>query len=85
MQRGKTAQAPLAALGGLLTLPRGATTFKAAQILGRNYALVLPMAFMGVLFWPTSQMMKKRFIRLSPTARTKFRPVYTAIRPPTPR
>ena len=54
MQRGKTAQAPLAALGGLLTLPRGATTFKAAQILGRNYALVLPMAFMGVLFWPTS-------------------------------
>jgi hypothetical protein len=48
-------QAPLAVLGGLLTLPGGATTtFKLAQLLGRNYPLVLLMALMAVLFWPTS-------------------------------
>jgi hypothetical protein len=44
-------QAPLAVLGGLLTLPGGATTaFKVAQLLGRNYPLVLLMALIGVLF-----------------------------------
>ena len=48
------AQAPLAVLGGLLTLPGGAATaFKLAQLLGRNYPLVLLMALIGVLFWPT--------------------------------
>ena len=47
-------QAPLAVLGGLLTLPGGATTaFKVAQLLGRNYPLVLLVALIGVLFWPT--------------------------------
>ena len=47
-------QAPLAVLGGLLMLPGGATTaFKVAQLLGRNYPLVLLVALIGVLFWPT--------------------------------
>ena len=47
-------QAPLAVLGGLLTLPGGATTaFKVAQVLGRNYPLVLLAALIGLLFWPT--------------------------------
>ena len=46
-------QAPLAVLS-LLTLPGGATTaVKVAHILGRNYSLVLLMALIGVLFWPT--------------------------------
>ena len=48
-------QAPLALLGGLLTLPGGgATALKMAQLLGRNYPLVLLMVLIGVLFWPTS-------------------------------
>jgi len=47
-------QAPLAVLGSLLTLPGGATTaFKVAQLLGRNYPLVLLAALIGLLFWPT--------------------------------
>jgi hypothetical protein len=47
-------QAPLAVLGGLMTLPGGATTaFKVAHLLGRNYPLVLLMALIGLLFWPT--------------------------------
>lgn len=47
-------QAPLALLGGLLTLPGGgATALKMAQLLGRNYPLVLLMALIGLLFWPT--------------------------------
>jgi hypothetical protein len=49
------AQAPLAVLGGLLTLPGGgATALKMAQLLGRNYPLVLLAALIGLLFWPTS-------------------------------
>ena len=49
-------QAPLAILGGLLTLPGGsATALKAAQLLGRNYPLVLLTALIGLLFWPTSR------------------------------
>ena len=49
-------QAPLAVLGGLLTLPGGATTAsKVAQLLGRNYPLVLLAALIGLLFWPTSR------------------------------
>ena len=49
-------QAPLAVLGGLLTLPGGATTaFKVAQLLGRNYPLVLLAALIGLLFWPTPE------------------------------
>lgn len=47
-------QAPLALLGGLLTLPGGgATALKMAKLLGRNYPLVLLMALIGLLFWPT--------------------------------
>ena len=47
-------QAPLAVLGGLLTLPGGGTTaLKVAQLLGRNYPLVLLAALIGLLFWPT--------------------------------
>ena len=49
-------QAPLAILGGLLTLPGGgATALKVAQLLGRNYPLVLLTALIGLLFWPTSR------------------------------
>jgi hypothetical protein len=48
-------QAPLAVLGGLLTLPGGgATALKVAELLGRNYPLVLLTALIGLLFWPTS-------------------------------
>jgi hypothetical protein len=49
-------QAPLAILGGLLTLPGdSATALKVAQLLGRNYPLVLLTALIGLLFWPTSR------------------------------
>jgi hypothetical protein len=45
----------LAILGGLLTLPGGgAAALKVAQLLGRNYPLVLLTALIGLLFWPTS-------------------------------
>jgi hypothetical protein len=45
----------LVILGGLLSLPGGASTaLKVTQLLGRNYPLVLLMALIGVLFWPTS-------------------------------
>jgi len=48
-------QAPLAVLGGLLALPGGgATALKMAQLLGRNYPLVLLTALIGLLFWPTA-------------------------------
>jgi hypothetical protein len=48
-------QAPLAVLGGLLTLPGGgATALKVAQLLGRNYPLVLLTALIGLLFWPSA-------------------------------
>ena len=79
--------APLALLGGLLTLPGGATTaFKVAQLLGRNYPLVLLVALIGLLFWPTPRDDEETtLLRSSPTARTKLRPVYTGIRPPAPR
>jgi hypothetical protein len=88
-------QAPLAILGGLPTLPGGgATALKVAQLLGRNYPLVLLTALIGLLFWPTSRdkrkqpvepMWRQPFLRSSPTARTKLRPVYAGTRPPTPR
>jgi hypothetical protein len=49
-------QAPLAILGGLLTLPGGgATALKVAQLMGRNYPLVLLTALIGLLSWPTSR------------------------------
>jgi hypothetical protein len=48
-------QAPLAILGGLLTLPGGgAAALKVAQLMGRNYPLVLLAALIGLLFWPSS-------------------------------
>jgi hypothetical protein len=48
-------KAPLAVLGGLLTLPGGgATALKVAQLLGRNYPLVLLTALIGLLFWPSA-------------------------------
>jgi hypothetical protein len=47
-------QAPLALLGGLLSLPGGATAaFKIAGVLGRNFPLVLLLVLSGALFWPT--------------------------------
>ena len=49
-------QAPLADLGGLLTLPGGAATgLKVAQLFGRNYPLVLLLALISLLFWPTPE------------------------------
>ena len=47
-------QAPLALLVALTLPGGGATALKMAQLLGRNYPLVLLMALIGVLFWPTS-------------------------------
>jgi len=50
------AQAPLALLGGLLTLPGGGTTaLKVAGLLGRNFPLVLLLVLIGGLFWPSEQ------------------------------
>jgi hypothetical protein len=48
------AQAPLAVLGALFSAPGGATTvLKVARIAGRNWPLVLLLAMIGLLFWPT--------------------------------
>jgi uncharacterized membrane protein len=48
------AHAPLAMLGGLLTLPGGASTaLKAAQVAGRNYPLIVLLGLIGLLFWPS--------------------------------
>jgi hypothetical protein len=47
-------QAPIALLGALFTAPGGATSaLKVAQILGRNWPLVLLLLMIGGLFWPT--------------------------------
>jgi hypothetical protein len=59
-------QAPLALLGALFTTPGGsATALKVAQVLGRNYALVLLLMLIGMLFWPS---------RVSETAQPSPRP-----------
>ena len=50
------AQAPLALLGGLFTLPGApGTALKIAKVLGNNYALVLLLVLIGALFWPTDK------------------------------
>jgi hypothetical protein len=47
-------QAPLAMLGALFAMPGGATTaLKVAQVLGRNFPLVLLVVLIGALFWPS--------------------------------
>jgi hypothetical protein len=47
-------QAPLALLGALASAPGGATSvFKIARILARNFPLVLLLAMIAVLIWPT--------------------------------
>ena len=48
------AQAPLALLGALFTMPGGASSaLKVAQVLGRNFPLVLLLVLVGALFWPS--------------------------------
>ena len=50
------AQAPLALLGALFTAPGGATSaLKVAQLLGRNFPLVLLLVMIGALFWPNAE------------------------------
>ena len=50
------AQAPLALLGALFTVPGGASSaLKVAQVLGRNFPLVLLLVLMGALFWPSEE------------------------------
>jgi hypothetical protein len=50
------AQAPLALLGALFTLPGGASSaLKVAQVLGRNFPLVLLLVLIGALFWPSEE------------------------------
>ena len=50
------AQAPLALLGGLFTLPGGpGTVLKIARVLGKNYALVLLLVVIGTLLWPSDK------------------------------
>ncbi len=50
------AQAPLALLGALFTTPGGATSaLKVAQLLGRNFPLVLLLVLICGLFWPTRE------------------------------
>lgn len=47
------AQAPLALLGGLFTLPGGpGTALKIAKGLGNNFSLVLLLVLIGALLWP---------------------------------
>jgi MFS family permease len=49
------AQAPLALLGALFTIPGGASSaLQVAKVLGRNFPLVLFTALIGSLFWPTN-------------------------------
>ena len=50
------AQAPLALLGALFTVPGGASSaLKVAQVLGRNFPLVLLLVVIGALFWPSEE------------------------------
>ena len=50
------AQAPLALLGALFTMPGGASSaLKVAQVLGRNIPLVLLLVVVGALFWPSAE------------------------------
>lgn len=50
------AQAPLALLGALFTMPGGASSvLKVAQVLGRNFPLVLLLVTIGALFWPSEE------------------------------
>lgn len=50
------AQAPLALVGGLLSLPGGPSTLlKVAKVLGKNFPLVLLLVVIGALFWPTKE------------------------------
>ena len=50
------AQAPLALLGALFTMPGGASSaLKVAQVLGRNFPLVLLLVLVGALFWPSEE------------------------------
>jgi hypothetical protein len=50
------AQAPLALLGALFTMPGGASSaLKVAQVLGRNFPLVLLVVLTGALFWPSEE------------------------------
>ena len=50
------AQAPLALLGALFTVPGGASSaLKVAQVLGRNFPLVLLLVLVGALFWPSGE------------------------------
>jgi hypothetical protein len=47
-------QAPLAMLGALFAMPGGGTAaLKVAQLLGRNFPLVLLLVLIGALFWPS--------------------------------
>jgi hypothetical protein len=47
-------QTPIALLGALFTTSGGATTaVKVAQVLRRNFPLVLLLVMIGALFWPT--------------------------------
>jgi uncharacterized membrane protein len=48
-------QLPLALLGAQFTTPSGATgAFKAARLLGRNLPLVLLLAMIGAVLWPSN-------------------------------
>ena len=49
-------QTPIALLGALMTMPGGAAgALGAARVVGRNWSLVLLLAMIGVLFWPTNE------------------------------
>jgi len=50
------AQAPVALLGAVMTMPGGAVgALSAARLLGRNWPLVLLLVMIGALFWPTTE------------------------------
>jgi uncharacterized membrane protein len=50
------AQTPIALLGALLTMPGGATSaLSAVRLLARNLPLMVLLALIGALFWPTKE------------------------------
>jgi len=72
------AQAPLALLGALFSAPGGATSvLKIAQILGRNFPMVLLLAMIGALFWPTAAKAPDDAIDQSNAKPNGFHPVET--------
>lgn len=61
------AQAPLAMMGALFTMPGGASVaLKLARVLSRNFPLVLLLVAIGALLWPSQEGAASDTIHLRP-------------------